>query len=255
MDLGLSGKTALVTGGGKGVGRAIGLAFAAEGANVVFHHHTSSDGANSATDEAHALGVRAAAVQADIREQDQVEALVAQGTDEVGPIDVLVNNAAFTAPGAFLDMDPADWAPQLDVTVLGTMRVTQAVLRAMVGRGEGGTVVNLMGDSGRVGESKLTAVATTRAATMGFTKSIAKEFARNDIRSNCVALGLVQTESLEEHTGSSDADRMARILKMYPLGRLGRPDDVPPMVMLLASPLTGWMTGQIVSLNGGYAMP
>lgn len=255
MDLGLQRKNVLVTGGGRGVGRAIGLAFAAEGANVVFHHNASIDGATTAVDEAVALGVSAVALQADIRDQAQVETLVANGEEALGPIDVLVNNAAFTKPGPFLDMDPADWAPQVDVTVLGMMRVTQSVLRSMVPRGEGGTVVNLMGDSGRVGESRLAAVATTRAAALGFTKSIAKEFARNNVRANCVGLGLVQTESLEEHSSGADDERMARILSMYPLRRLGRPDDVSPMVLLLASPLTGWMTGQVVSLNGGYAMP
>ena len=124
----------------------------------------------------------------------------------------------------------------------------------MVEAGNGGSIVSLMGDSGRVGESRLAAVATSRSSTMGLMKSVAKEFGRHDVRANTVSLGLVQSEKFAHHTGHADDERMARIRKMYPLGRVGRPDDVPPMVLLLASPLAGWITGQTVSVNGGYSM-
>jgi 3-oxoacyl-[acyl-carrier protein] reductase len=169
---------------------------------------------------------------------------------------VLVNNAAATQRKPFLETGPEDWAPQVDVTVTGMIRVTHAVATRMAA-GSGGAIVSLMGDSGRVGESGLAVTATTRASTMALTKSLAKELARAGIRANCVSIGLVQTDRFDEHAGgagAADDERMRRIVAQYPLRRLGRPDDVTPMVLLLASPLSGWTTGQVISVNGGYAM-
>ena len=118
-----------------------------------------------------------------------------------------------------------------------------------------GAIVNLMGDSGRVGESGLLVTATARASTVGLTKSLAKEFARFGVRANCVSTGLVQTDNFEAHAGGADAARMAKIAAQYPLGRIGHPDDVTPLILLLASPCASWTTGQVISVNGGYAMP
>ena len=104
-------------------------------------------------------------------------------------------------------------------------------------------------------DGRLLVTATTRSATVGLTKSLAREFARHGIRANAVSIGLVRTGSLDAHTGNADDDRMAKILAAYPLRRLGTPDDVTPLVLLLASPLSSWTTGQVISVNGGYAMP
>jgi len=243
----------LVTGAGQGLGREIGLAFATEGAHVAFHHRTSAQGAADAADEARALGVRAMTVAADVRSDAEVAAMVDAVEAELGPVAVLVNNAAAGTRQPFLESTPEDWAPQVDVIVTGTIRVTQAVTRRMAARG-GGAVVSLMGDSGRVGESGLTVLAATRASTMALTKSLARELARHGIRANCVSIALVRTDNLAAHAGGEDEERMRRILAQYPLRRLGRPEDVTPMVLLLASPLSGWITGQVISVNGGYAM-
>jgi len=259
VDLQLGGRVVLVTGAGQGLGREIGLAFAREGAHVAFHYHSSSAGAEEAAAEAGKVTGAALAVQADIRKDNDVAALVEAVESQLGPIGVLVNNAAATGAKPFLNTTPDDWAFQVDVTVTGTLRVTQAVTRRMVDRKEG-VIVNLMGDSGRVGESGLSITATTRAGTMALTKSLAKELARHGIRSNCVSIGLVQTDRFDEHAGLSgaggpDEERMKKILALYPLRRLGRPSDVTPLVLLLASPLSSWTTGQVISVNGGYAMP
>jgi 3-oxoacyl-[acyl-carrier protein] reductase len=254
VDLELRGQVVLVTGAGQGLGKEIGLAFAREGALVAFHYHSSATGAEAAAAEAGALTGKAMAVQADIRKDDDVAAMVQAVESQLGPIGILVNNAAATAGGRFLDTTPEDWAFQVDVTVTGTLRVTQAVARRMVERQEG-VIVNLMGDSGRVGESGLAVTATTRASTMALTKSLAKELARYGIRSNCVSIGLVQTDRFDHHAGGPDEERMKKILAQYPLRRLGHPSDVTPLVLLLASPLSGWTTGQVISVNGGYAMP
>lgn len=172
---------------------------------------------------------------------------------ELGPIDVLVNNAAATRRQPFLESTPEDWAFQVDVTVTGTLRVTQAVARQMASR-RAGAIVTLMGDSGRVGESGLLVTATARASAVGLTRSLARELARHNVRANCVSIALVQTDNLGAHAGGADDERMKKIIGQYPLRRLGRPDDVVPMVLLLASPLSSWTTGQVVSVNGGYAM-
>jgi 3-oxoacyl-[acyl-carrier protein] reductase len=119
---------------------------------------------------------------------------------------------------------------------------------------ESGAIVSLMGDSGPVGESRLAAVATTRGSTSALMKSIAKEHGRHNIRANTVSLGLVQSPKFAHHTDNADAERMKRIVAMYPLGRVGQQADVPPLVLLLASPLASWITGQVISINGGYSM-
>ncbi|MGI9614689.1 MAG: SDR family NAD(P)-dependent oxidoreductase [Acidimicrobiales bacterium] len=255
MDLQLEGTNVLVTGAGQGVGLRIGEAFAAEGANVAFAYNSSSGGAEQAAMAAMADGRTALAVQADIANAADVERLVNTVDERFGSIDVLVNNAAYTEPGAFLELDADALERMVAVTVVGTFRLTQAVVGRMVAHDRGGAIVSLMGDSGRVGESKLSAVATTRSTTMGLTKSVAKEFGRHGIRANTVSLGLVRSERLDHHTNNASEERMARIVKMYPAGRIGETSDIPPLVLLLASPLAGWITGQTVSVNGGYAMP
>ena len=254
MDLQLTGKTVLVTGAGQGLGRAIGLAFAAEGARVAFHYNSSGEGAEKAAADVTGAGGAALAVQADLRDDAAVEAAVERAESELGPISILINNAAATQRQRFLDSTPADWQAQVDVTVTGMLRVTHAVARRMAGR-DGGSIVSLLGDSGRVGESGLLVTATARSATVGLTKSLAKELARHQIRANAVSIALVQTDSIEAHTGGSEDERMKKIVAQYPLRRLGRPGDVVPMILLLASPLSSWTTGQIISVNGGYAMP
>ena len=254
MDLKLRGKNVLVTGAGQGLGRAIGLAFAQEGANVAFHYNSSADGAEAAAKEAAALGVKAIAVGADLQDGSSVTRAADEVKAQLGPIDVLVNNAAATQSKPFLETTEEDWAPQIGVTVAGTLRVTQAVAKQMAENG-GGSIVSLMGDSGRVGESRLLVTATTRSTTVGLTKSLAKELARHQIRANAVSIALVQTASLDAHTGNADDAKMKKILSAYPLRRLGRPEDITPTILLLASPLSSWTTGQVVSVNGGYAMP
>lgn len=254
MDLHLAGKNVLVTGAGQGLGRAIGLAFAAEGANVAFHYNSSAGGAEEAAKEAAALGVTAVAVGADLQDGAAVSRAVEMIKDDLGPVGILINNAAATQSKPFLETTEEDWAPQIGVTVAGTLRVSQAVARQMVDNG-GGSIVSLMGDSGRVGESRLLVTATTRSATVGLTKSLAKELARYQIRANAVSIALIQTASLGAHTGDADEARMKKILSAYPLRRLGTPEDVIPMILLLASPLSSWTTGQVISVNGGYAMP
>lgn len=254
MDLQLTGTNVLVTGAGQGLGRALGIGFAREGANVAFHYNSSADGATAAAAEAVELGVKAIAVGGDLRDPDAVARIVDTTETDLGPIGVLVNNSAVTKKQRFLESTPQDWTGQIDVTVTGTLTITHAVAQRMAER-KSGAIVNLMGDSGRVGESGLLVTATARSTTVGLTKSLAKELARYGVRANAVSLALVRTDNFAAHAGSPEAEQMNKILSQYPLRRVGHPDDITPMVLLLASPLSSWTTGQVVSVNGGYAMP
>jgi 2-hydroxycyclohexanecarboxyl-CoA dehydrogenase len=254
VDLQLAGTTVLVTGAGQGLGRAIGEAFAAEGAQVAFGYNTSAEGAEAAAEAARAAGVKAVAVAVDTRDDAAVPRAVATVESELGPIGVLVNNAAVTSRGRFLERSASEFAAEVDVTVTGTLRISHAVAQRMVEHG-GGSIVSLMGDSGRVGESGLTVTATARSSTLGLTKSLAKELARHGIRANAVSIGLVRTDNFAAHTGGTDDERLKKITALYPLRRLGRPEDVTPTILLLASPCSSWTTGQVVSVNGGFAMP
>jgi 2-hydroxycyclohexanecarboxyl-CoA dehydrogenase len=254
MDLQLAGTTVLVTGAGQGLGRAIGEAFAAEGAQVAFGHHTSGEGAEQAAEATRATGVKAIAVGVDTRDDASVARALDVVESELGPVGVLVNNAAVTSRGRFLERSAADFAAEIDVTVTGTLRISHAVAQRMASHG-GGSIVSLMGDSGRVGESGLLVTATARSSTLGLTKSLAKELARHGVRANAVSLGLVQTDNFAAHTAGTEDERLKKITALYPLRRLGRPEDVTPTILLLASPCSSWTTGQVLSVNGGFAMP
>jgi 2-hydroxycyclohexanecarboxyl-CoA dehydrogenase len=254
MDLQLADTTVLVTGAGQGLGRAIGEAFAAEGAQVAFGHHASGQGAKPAAEAARAAGVKAVAVGVDTRDDASVARALDTVESELGSIGVLVNNAAVTSRGRFLERSAADFAAEIDVTVTGTLRICHAVAQRMADHG-GGSIVSLMGDSGRVGESGLLVTATARSSTLGLTKSLAKELARHRVRANAVSLGLVQTDNFAAHTGGTEDERLRKITALYPLRRLGRAEDVTPTILLLASPRSSWTTGQVLSVNGGFAMP
>ena len=253
MDLQLTGKNVLVTGSGQGIGRAIGHCFAGEGANVAFHYNASERGAIDAATRAREAGVKAISVGGDIADMAQVKDVIAEVHASLGTIDVLVNNAAFCVTQRFLESDPADWKRQVDVTVIGMFNVTQAALPDLVACGNG-SIVNILGDSGRVGESRAIVTSATRASTLGFTKGLAKEFGPSGVRANSISLGLVRSPHTEADLAPVSEDIMKRIVNAYPLRRLGEMDDVPPLVVLMASPLTQWVTGQTMSIDGGYAM-
>lgn len=250
MDLKLKDRVVLVTGAGQGVGRVIGEAFAKEGAHVAFHYHRSAEGAEAGAGAARAMGVKAKAYRASLDDRPAIDAMVASIEGDLGPIDILVNNAAHTAQQYFMDSSEEDWKPRIAVTVIGLMHVCQSVMKGMSAR-KRGAIVTMAGDSGRVGEARLSVTAATRAAAIAFSKSMAREMAKFSIRVNVVSLGLVKTPNFDQH---SDPAQLERVTKMYPLRRLGEMEDVPPMVLLLASERCSWITGQVVSINGGYSM-
>ena len=253
MDLELSGKVVLVTGAAYGIGRAIALRLAQEAASIAVHCHTSRDQAEQTAARAREHGVPATVVHADFARREEIDAAVEQVTRELGPVDVLVNNAAFVQRKRFPESTWDDWEAQAQVTAFGAMECARAVLPSMAERGQG-RVINITGDSGKVGESGLVATSAIRASVIGFTRALAKEVGRFGVTVNGVSLGLIRTEGSERHMSAEWLEKnLDRILAQYPLKRLGTPEDVAPLVALLASPLGGYITGQVISVSGGYS--
>ena len=257
MDLDLKGKNVLVTGSGQGLGLTIADAFAREGANVAYHYLTSAAGADAASSaSADAYGVKTLAVKADISDEEQVKAMSEEIHDAIGPIDVLVNNAAFTGQMApFIDTTPKQWRRQLDVTMIGLFLVTRQFVPDMIAA-KSGAIINIAGEAGRAGEPQAAVASATRAGAIGFTRSLAKEVARHKIRANSVTVGLIDTPATRRDVIEKvSAETLTRITKNYPLRRLGEVADVPPVILILASSATSWVTGQTYAVNGGYVMP
>jgi NAD(P)-dependent dehydrogenase (short-subunit alcohol dehydrogenase family) len=249
MDLGLAGKVALVTGGARDVGREIALTLAREGAAVAVNYKSSEAAADATAAEIRASGGEAAAFQADIADRSAVNAMVDAVARDLGRIDILVNNAGLALRQRFLDTTAEVWKAQIDVGLYGVIHCCHAVVPYMV-RQKGGRIVNLAGDSARVGESGLSITAASRGGVIALTKSLAKELGREGITVNLVALGFIETAHSEPEWLAANRDR---IVRLYPLRRLGKPADVAPAVAFLASDAASWITGQVLSVSGGYS--
>ena len=249
MDLHLAGKAALVTGAANGVGREIALALAAEGAAVAVNYRISAEAAQSVVAEIAAKGGRAIACGADVADFDAVTAMVARVATDLGRLDILVNNAGVAQRQRFAETAPQDWRRQIDVCRYGAIHCCHAAAPHLERSGVG-RIVSLIGDSSRVGESGLAIVAAARAGVIGLSKSLAREFGRFGTTVNVLSLGLVETAHDRDWV---EANR-DKLVRLYPLRRLGQPGDVAPMVALLASAHAGWVTGQVLSISGGYSM-
>jgi NAD(P)-dependent dehydrogenase (short-subunit alcohol dehydrogenase family) len=249
MEYGLKGKVAIVTGGGRDVGRAIAIALASEGATVAVNYLHSQPAAEAVVAEVAAAGGRAEAYRADVTDKAAVSLMVGRVAADWGGIDILVNNAGYVQRQRFVETTPEDWQKQIDVGLYGVIHCCHAVVPHMV-KQSSGRIINLMGDSARVGESGLAITAASRGGVLALTKSLAKELGPRGITVNALALGLVETS----HTDKAwlDANR-DKILRNYPLRRLGAPADVAPAVAFLASVGAAWITGQVLSISGGFS--
>lgn len=250
MNFGLKGKVALVTGGGRDVGGDIARALAAEGAKVAVNYNRSEGEAASVVDSIIAAGGEARAYKADVSDNAQVTAMTDAIVADWGRIDILVNNAGYVKYQKFVESTPADWKAQIDVCLYGALNCCHAVAPHMI-RQNGGRILSLVGDSSRIGEANLALAAAARGGTIALGKSLARELGRNNVTVNAISLGLVET-------AHSDADFLEKnrekIVKAYPLRRIGKPEDIAPMVTFLASDAASWVTGQVISVNGGFSM-
>jgi 3-oxoacyl-[acyl-carrier protein] reductase len=248
MDLNLNGKIALVTGAASGVGSEIALSLAAEGASVAVNYRSSAEDAEALVKEIAAKGGKAKAYQSDVADFAAVQAMVGDIVKDFGGLNILINNAGLAIRQRFLETKPDDWQRQIDACLYGAIHCCHAAAPHLnVGDGR---IVSVIGDSSRVGESGLAIVAAARAGVVALMKSLAREFGRSGTTANTVSLGLVETDHDKAWV---DANR-EKLVQLYPVRRLGLPADVAPMVTLLASPHAGWITGQVLSISGGYSM-
>jgi NAD(P)-dependent dehydrogenase (short-subunit alcohol dehydrogenase family) len=249
MDLGLNDKVALVTGAGRGVGREIALSLAAEGAKVAVNYRSSSKDAEALIAEIEAKGGKAKAYQADVADFGAVKAMVGAVVKDLGGLNILVNNAGLALRQRFVETKPEDWHRQIDTCLYGAIHCCHAAAPHF-DAAKNGRIISLIGDSSRVGESGLAIVAAARAGVVALMKSLAREFGRSGTTANTVSLGLVETDHDKDWV---EANR-EKLVRLYPLRRLGLASDVAPMVTMLASPLSGWITGQVLSISGGFSM-
>lgn len=242
----LTGKVALVTGATRGIGRAIALKFASEGADVAFTYRSQHEAADSLVKEIEALGRKSRGFSADAADFDSAHEVVAQVHKEFGRIDILVNNAGITKDGLMMRMDETQWDSVIDTNLKSAFNFIHACTPVMA-RQRGGSIINMssvVGLSGNAGQCNYSA---SKAGLVGLAKSIAKEMGSRGIRANCIAPGFIATDM----TGTLPEDVRKEWEKQIPLRRGGRPEDVANVALFLASDMSAYVTGQVINCCGG----
>ena len=245
----LSGRVALVTGGGRDVGADICRSLAAAGAAVAVNYNGSKAEAEGVAAEIVKAGGHANTCKADVSDLAQVRSMVDRIKSDFGGLDILVNNAGYALRKRFSETTPEEWRKQIDACLYGAIHCCHAAGPLLEASGHG-RIISIVGDSSRVGESGLAIVAAARAGTIALMKSLAREWGRSGVTCNTLALGLIETA----HDKSWVEANRERLVKLYQIRRLGQPSDVAPMVSLLASDAGAWITGQVLSISGGFSM-
>ena len=251
------GRVALITGGARGIGFAAAQRIAAEGGRLAL-----ADIDGKAAQEAAASLPEAIGIACDISRQEQVHQMVERAESELGPISVFVNSAAVLDDKLFLESTASDWERMLSVCLNGPMLGLRTVLPGMVQRGYG-RVVCLASDSARIGQARLSYYAAAKAGVIALVKSVAQEIGRSGVTLNVVSPGATNTplrlareQSMRDQMGEEKyARRVQSVLKLYPTGRIGEPEDIASAIAFLCSDEASWITGQVLSVNGGFVMP
>ncbi len=263
MELGLKGKTVIITGGGSNIGRGIVLAFANEASNVVIADIDEKQ-AQKVANEANALGKgsRTIAIKTDITKLDSVEAMVKKTLETFGKIDVLVNNVGYDEVKFFIESTPEFWDKIIALNYRGDLNCTKTVLPHMIER-KSGKIVNIASDAGRMGEFKESVYAGCKGGVIAFSKAVAREVGRYGINVNVICPGLTVPEDLGQISEASmwkglastfTPEAQQKAAQGYPLRRLGKPQDVANAAVFLASDAASYITGQTLSVSGGYTM-
>lgn len=249
MKIDLSGKVAFVTGGSRGIGRAIALALGDAGCDTLINYQSSDAAAEEVVSELKKKKVRAKAYKAEISNEVETQAMVKAITEEFGSVDILVNNAAINRDRSFLKMTKQMWDEVLGVNLNGPFNVTHDLLPGMVAKGWG-RVINITSMNGQTGNFGQANYTVTKGGLVSLTFTLAREFARRGITVNAVSPGYTETDM----TKGMPAAAVDVVKNMIPLGRMGKPEEIAAAVLFLASPQASYITGQVIGVNGGMYM-
>ncbi len=247
MELGLAGKSAIVTGAASGIGRETARVLASEGARVLVADRDAS-GAERVVSELAESGGEATAFEVDVSRYEGCRGMAAAALESFGRIDALVCCAGVYVEKLFLETEPEDWRALVDVNFYGVMNASRAVAGAMAEQ-RSGAIVHVASDAGKIGERRMAVYAATKGAVIAFSKALAVELGRSSVRVNAVCPGMTRTPM----TASLSEEQLAAAARQYPLGRLGEPRDLADTIAFLLSERATWVTGQAISVNGGYA--
>ena len=245
-----TGKSLIVTGGTRGIGRAIALEFARRGGNVAFNYSKSMDEAERLKAEIEQAGVKCFAAQCDVAGTEAAAEFCKQAKEALDRVDFLVNNAGITRDQLILRMKEEDWDAVIDTNLKGAWNFSKAVLRFMMKNDEGGSILNISSISGVVGMQGQSNYSASKAGMIGLTKAMAKEVASRKITVNALALGLIETEM----SGQLSDEYQKKLLEMIPLGRLGQTQEVAEIACFMLSDSARYITGQVVQADGGMAI-
>ncbi|PLT35397.1 SDR family NAD(P)-dependent oxidoreductase [Bacillus sp. V5-8f] len=247
MKLNLEGTNILITGAAKRVGRGLALAAASEGANIALHYNNSEQAAIETAKQIQGYGVKVALVKGDLVSIEDVQMMKKTIETELGSIDHVVNNAGWAQYKPFFNYQPGEWKREVEVCLYGVIHLAHTFVPDMFEKNRG-KFINIVGDSARTGDRNLIISGAARSGSISFLKSLSQDVGRKNIQCNTVSLGLI------DQGQNYDAITMGRLVKQYPLKRLGKVDDVTGIILFLLSSWSDWITGQVISVNGGHSM-